>query len=140
MSAESGGQELVKHRLRSHGAGSRVFLDQSKSVVGVIVGVVVAVEVGAVGDGGGGVVAVGEGVIVRVGVLVGVLVTVGVFVGSGVFVTVGVYVGVGNTTVIAERLMLHDASLNWTEKPKFATPRLRGGFMNEPAKRPSQSM
>ncbi len=117
-----------------------MFADQSKSVVGVTVGVYVAVEVGAVGDGGGGVVAVGEGVIVRVGVLVGVGVIVGVFVAVGVFVTVGVYVGVGNTSGIAERLRLHAASLNWIEKPKFAAPRLSGGFMNEPAKRPSQSM
>ena len=95
---------------------------------------------GAVAVGGAGVVAVGEGVIVRVGVAVGVLVTVGVFVGGGVFVTVGVYVGVGNTSGIAGRLMLHVASLNWIEKPKFAAPRLRGGFINELAKRPPQSI
>jgi hypothetical protein len=96
--------------------------------------------VGAVAVGGAGVVAVGEGVIVRVGVAVGVLVTVGVFVGGGVFVTVGVNVGVGNVTGVAERLMLHAASLNWIEKPKFAAPKLSGGFMNELSKPPSQSI
>jgi len=68
---------------------------QSKSVVGVIVGVFVAVEVGAVGVGDGGLVAVGVGVIVRVGVLVGVSVIVGVLVGSGVLVGVDDCVGVG---------------------------------------------
>ncbi len=77
---------------------------------------------------------VGDGVIVGVGVSVGVFVAVGVFVGGGVCV------GVGNVRGNAELLMLHAASLNWIENPKFCGPKLSGAFPNEPEKRPSQSM
>jgi hypothetical protein len=82
---------------------------------------------------------VGDGVIVGDGVMVGEGVIVGVFVAVGVFVGSGVYVGVGNTRGFAGRLMLHAASLNWIEKPKFDAPRLSGGSMNEPEKSPPQS-
>lgn len=95
---------------------------------------VTGVEVGAGVVGGGGVVAVGDGVID------GVCVAVGVSVAVGVLVIVGVCVGVGNVRGCAGRLRLHAASLNWIEKPKFATPKLSGGFMNEPEKSPPQSM
>lgn len=107
--------------------------------VAVGVGVIgVEVCVGVVGSGVD--VAVGDGVIVGVGVIVGEGVIVGVFVAVGVSVAVDVLVGVGNTRGIAGRLMLHAASLNWIEKPKFEAPRLAGGSMNEPENSPPQSM
>jgi tetrahydrodipicolinate N-succinyltransferase len=83
---------------------------------------------------------VGDGVIVGDGVMVGEGVIVGVFVAVGVFVGNGVFVGVGNTRGFAGLLMLHAASLNWIEKPKFAELRLNGGSLSAPPKMPSQSM
>lgn len=83
--------------------------------------------------GSGVFVIVGDGVIVGVGVSVGVFVAVGVFVGSGVFV------GVGNVTGEAPLEILQAGSLNWIAKPKFDSPKLTGGSMNEPENSPPQS-